>query len=139
MYNSFDTDSILFKILNKSLLKETLTGDIYFDGDRPANSNKEDIVINTITLTQDFHPQMGESNINIYVPDMIVNIEGNQQTVANRIRLKELSIIALTAIKESRLKGVKAIVKWQRTFNEPSIKQHFTNIRISWNIQTNEL
>ena len=135
MKNSFDTDSILYKLLNNSELKMMLTGDIHFQGDRPTDSNKEDIVINTLTLSQDHYPQIGDSNINIYVADNIVTIGGKQQNVANRKRLKELTDKAIEIIRNSEVEGLLINLKWQRTFAEPDIKQHFTNIRVSWNIQ----
>lgn len=135
MKNSFDTDTILYRILRDSPVKEALTGDIYYQGDRPADSDKEDIVINTVTLTQDFYPQLGDSNVNVYVKDSIISIGGKQQRVVNRARLKQLTELAIQAIRDSRLDGLKANLKWQRILQEPDINQTFVNIRISWNIQ----
>lgn len=135
MKNSFDTDTILYRILRDSPVKEALTGDIYYQGDRPADSDKEDIVINTVTLTQDYHPQIGESNVNVYVADNIITVGGKQQRVVNRARLKQLTELAIQAIRDSRLDGLKANLKWQRILQEPDINQTFVNIRISWNIQ----
>ena len=135
MKSSFDTDTILFRVLRDSPVKAAISGDIYFEGDRPADSNKEDVVINTVTLTQDYHPQLGDSNVNVYVPDSIITIGGKQQRVVNRARLKQLTELAIQAIRDSRLDGLKANLKWQRVLQEPEINQSFTNIRISWNIQ----
>lgn len=135
MKSSFDTDTILYRILRDSPVKEALTGDIYYQGDRPADSDKEDIVINTVTLTQDFYPQLGDSNVNVYVKDSIISIGGKQQRVVNRARLKQLTELAIQAIRDSRLDGLKANLKWQRILQEPDINQTFVNIRISWNIQ----
>lgn len=135
MKSSFDTDTILFRVLRDSPVKAAISGDIYYEGDRPADSNKEDIVINTVTLTQDYHPQLGDSNVNIYVPDSIITIGGKQQRVVNRARLKQLTELAIQAIRDSRVKGLKANLRWQRTLQEPDINQTFVNIRISWNIQ----
>ncbi len=136
MKNSFDTDTILYRILRDSPVKEALTGDIYYEGDRPADSDKEDIVINTVTLTQDYHPQIGESNVNVYVADNIITVDGKQQRIPNRVRLKTLTAMVIQAIRESRIEGLKANLKWQRVLQEPDIDQTFTNIRLSWNIQT---
>lgn len=135
MKSSFDTDTILFRILRDSPVMGIISGDIYYEGDRPADSIKEDIVINTVTLTQDYHPQLGDSNVNIFVSDSIITINGKQQRAVNRTRLKQLTELVIQAIRDSRHDGLKANLKWQRTLQEPEINQSFTNIRISWNIQ----
>lgn len=135
MKQSFDTDTILCRILNSSPVKDEISGGIYYQDDRPNDSEKEDIVINTVTLSQDFHPQLGESNINVFVPDKLVTINGKQQRKTDRVRLKELSEIITTAIRNANIKGLKAIIKWQTVLAVHEVNQHFSNIRISWNIQ----
>ena len=42
---------------------------------------------------------------------------------------------AIEIIRNSEIEGLLINLKWQRIFSEPDIKQHFTNIRVSWNIQ----
>ena len=108
---SFDTDSLLYGILSRSPLKAALSGGIYVGDDRPADSMAEDVVINTITLTQEYHPQQGVSNVNVYVSDKAVRIGAKEQFVADRVRLKMLTDMA------------------------DGVRQHFTNVRVSWNIQ----
>lgn len=135
MRSSFDADAILYKLLRDSSVKAEISGGIYYEGDRPADSDKEDIIINTVTLTQDFYPQLGDSNVNVYVKDSIINIGGKQQRVVNRARLKQLTELVIGVIRDSRVKGLKANLRWQRTLQEPDINQTFVNIRISWNIQ----
>lgn len=135
MKSSFDTDAILYKLLRDSSVKAEISGDIYYEGDRPADSDKEDIIINTVTLTQDFYPQLGDSNVNVYVKDSIISIGGKQQRVVNRARLKQLTELVIGVIRDSRVKGLKANLRWQRTLQEADINQTFVNIRISWNIQ----
>lgn len=135
MRSSFDTDAILYKLLRDSSVKAEISGDIYYEGDRPADSDKEDIIINTVTLTQDFYPQLGDSNVNVYVKDSIISIGGKQQRVVNRARLKQLTELVIGVIRDSRVKGLKANLRWQRTLQEADINQTFVNIRISWNIQ----
>lgn len=137
MKTTFDIESILFQILNNSDVKSEITGGIYFAGDRPIDSEKEDIVINTITLTQDFLPQLGNSNVNIYVKDMIVKIENRNQTKANRVRLKELADEVIDVLRYSIVKGLTITVTHQTLMRDMDINQHFINLRLSWNIQTN--
>ena len=69
MKTTFDTDSILYNILLNSPLKNAISGGFYLGEDRPDDSEEEDVVINSIVLSQDYHPQIGTSNVNIYAPD----------------------------------------------------------------------
>ena len=135
MMTTFDTDTILFSLLRDSPVNTAINGGIYVGDDRPDDSMKEDIVVNSISLTQDYLPQIGASNVNIYVPDKNVKIGGKQQLQANRTRLKELSKKAIEALREANITGLKLILGSQIVLEEPSVKQHFVNIRIDWNIQ----
>ena len=67
MKTSFDINTIVYRILNVQTVKNAISGDIYKGDDRPDDSTDEDIVINTISLTQDFLPQIATSNVNVYV------------------------------------------------------------------------
>ena len=135
MKQIFDTDAILFSLLNKSAVKDIINGSIYVSGDRPTGSQKEDIVVDTIFLTQDFHPQIGTSVVNIYVPDGLLKIEGKQQKMANRVRMKELSGKVLEVLREAMTPGLKIFIESQNVLAETAIEQHFVNIRVGWNIQ----
>ena len=132
MKQTYDIESIVYQALrsNQTLVNE-LNGGVYL-GQRPVNSEKEDVVINTIALTQEFKPQLGTSNINIHVADKVVTIGGAQQKVEDRVRLKQLSELVLTTIRAGIVKGMKMVVENQSTLKEPEISQHFVNIRINW-------
>lgn len=136
MKTTFDTDAILFDLLSKSPVKNAISGGIYVGDDRPDNSTDEDIVVNSITLTQDYLSQIGTSNVNIYVADSNKKIKGKQQLKANRTRLKSLSEKAMEVLRGARITGLKLIPTSQVTLAEPDVKQHYVNIRIEWNIQT---
>jgi len=136
MKQTFDTDSILYGLLFNSPVKNAISGGIYVGDDRPSDSTNEDIVVNSISLTQDFLPQIGTSNVNIFVSDKDVKIGGKQQVKANRVRLKALSDKVMEALRGANITGLKLILESQATLEEPSVKQHYVNIRISWNIQT---
>lgn len=136
MKTTFDTDAILFSLLQNSPVKNAINGGIYVGDDRPNDSDKEDIVVNSIDLTQDYLPQIGTSNVNIFVPDKNVKIAEKQQLQAKRTRLKELSAMAMKTLRGANITGLKLILGSQTVLEEPSVKQHFVNIRIDWNIQT---
>lgn len=137
MKTTFETDTLLFSLLRESPVSAAINGGIYVGDDRPDDSVKEDIVVNSIDLTQDYLPQIGTSNVNIFVPDKVVTIGGKQQLKANRTRLKELSNMAIATLRNANITGLKLILVNQTILAEPSVNQHFTNIRINWNIQTN--
>jgi len=135
MKTSFDTDSILFGILTGSPVKNAISGGIYVGDDRPDGSQDEDIVINSIYLTQDFHPQIGTSNVNIYVSDVEVKIGNRKQLKSNRVRLKALLEMTMDTLRMAKIPGLLFTIESQNILAETGINQHFANIRISWNIQ----
>lgn len=132
MKTAFDTNGILFRLLHGNT---SANGGVYVEDDRPDNSEKEDIVVNSIDLGQDALPQVGTSNINVYVPDIEVKIGGKMQVQANRPRLKSITDEVLALVRESRIEGLKIVVMNHTMMNEPNMKQHFSNIRVDWNIQ----
>ncbi|MCM1168789.1 MAG: hypothetical protein NC324_02520 [Bacteroides sp.] len=131
MKSAFDTDAILFGLLNGKMSNK---GGIYVGDTRPENSTDEDIVINTIDLWTDVPPQIGTSNVNIYVQDTSKSINGRLQVSANRQRLQALADEAVSIIRSAVIKGLAAIPVHMTIMAEPDIKQHFVNIRIEWNI-----
>lgn len=133
MMQTFDTDNIIYDLLKGSALNTEITGDI-FTGERPDDSLKEDVVINTITTSQDLSPQKAVSNVNIYVSDIDVKISGKNQKKANRKRLKELSEITSAILRSAKIEGLLILITNQATINEPGANQHFVNLRIEWNI-----
>lgn len=131
---SFDTDDILFKVLTTSEeLKCSLSGGIYVQGERPDNSGIEDVVINTIVLNRE-KPQNGTSNINIHVPDLKLKINKQDQRKADRERLRELTALVLKILKAAQVEGLTFWVETETVIKEPAISEHYTNLRINWNI-----
>jgi len=132
MKQTYDIEAIAFQALraNQTLVSE-LSGGVYL-GQRPLNSDKEDVVINTIAMTQEFKPQLATSNINIHVPDRTVTIGGVQQQVEDRARLKAIAAIVLSTVRGVKLPSMKMVVESQNTQREADISQHFVNIRINW-------
>lgn len=129
----FDTDGILFGLLNG---KTSIKGGVYVGDDRPEDSTEEDIVVNTIDLEADALPQIGTSNINIYVSDTSKRVKGKMQISENRQRLDAIHQEVMKIVRNAVLPGMKIIPKGATIMNEPNTKQHFVNIRIDWNIQT---
>lgn len=132
MKQTFDTDKILFQLLNGSTeLKSVITGGVYID-ERPFGSSLEDVVVNTIALTQEYAPQLGTSNVNIHVSDMDVLIGGTTQKKVNRERLHTISEIVMSTLRASNIEGLSLTVTGQTKIAEPEINQHYVNIRVDW-------
>lgn len=131
---SFDTDDILFTILNASEeLKEAISGGIYVQGERPDNSEGEDIVINNIVINHNY-PQGGTSNVNIHVEDLKLKIKGQEQRKADRERLRFLTDKVVRILKTANIQGLTFWIENETVIKEPSVFQHYTNLRINWNI-----
>ena len=62
----FDAKQWIYELLNVSSVKTSISGKIY-KNKRPAESTKEDIVINSILMDNEFL-QDGTFNVNCYVP-----------------------------------------------------------------------
>jgi len=136
MKQTFDTDKILFSLLKyDSFIAAAITGGVYRMS-RPLNSELEDIVVNTIVLSQEFLPQIGTSNINIHVKDMSVNIGGVRQLMPDLERLESLSELVLATLRGANIQGLTISVENQTTIAVNDINQHFVNIRINWNIHS---
>lgn len=135
MKTSFELEQTLYRTLNVSAIKNAISGGIFLGDTRPMDSENEDITINTITVSTDTCPQTATSNVNIHVSDVETKVNGKVHMVANRIRLKALSDKVLNQLRTTQLTGMKIVPMMMSTIDEPSIHQHYMNIRVDWNIQ----
>lgn len=134
MITTFDIDEIMYRLLVDAGIGFAIEGGIYHQGGRPTDSDVEDIVINHISLTMDVIPQTAVTNVNIYVPDDKLNLGGRVMAMANENRLKQLSEIVMDAINRQPVKGVVFRIENMSVLEEPSIEQHYANIRVYWTI-----
>ncbi len=133
MRTTFDTNEILYDLFKNNRIGNN--GGCYEEGDRPQGSQEEDVTFNTITLTQDHYPQIGRSNVNIYVPDKYVSIKGKKQHKQNKQKLKTLSVEAMEVLRQAKTPGLKLVIEGQKVLNFNEIEQHCVNISLFWNIQ----
>lgn len=133
--SSIDTDDILYKIIAEAVTsgKVSISGGVFVQGERPDDSEAEDIVINTITIT-DEKPQTGTSNVNIFAPDKKVKIRGREQRKADRERLREIGNAVKDHLKAQNVADLEYWIESDTTIKEIEVKQHYRNLRISWNI-----
>lgn len=135
MKQTFDLDEILYRLLNgNSDLKSSISGSIYL-GQRPDGSEKEDIVVSTISLTQEYIPQIATSNINVHVSDLLQSVEGKQMKFENRVRIKAITEKVLTIIRNSKFEDITVYLEAQNVIREPNIFQSYSNIRLNWLIR----
>ena len=106
-----------------------ISGGVYTAGERPANSDAEDIVINNINFDHST-PRRGISNINIHVPDIVVTIDGIQQRKTNRDRLNAIAQTVQTVIDSTTLRGVSLRIDTTQVFAEEN--EHYLNMRCNW-------
>ena len=102
-------------------------------GERPDDSEAEDIVINTITVTGE-KPQTGTSNVNIFVADKKVKIRGREQRKADRERLRIIGDALFAYLDAQNVADLEYWIESDTTIKEIEVKQHYRNLRISWNI-----
>lgn len=133
--SSIDTDDILYQLIAKAVREGviTISGGVYPQGERPDDSTKEDIVINTITVTHE-KPQTGTSNVNIYAADKKVRIGGKEQTKADRERLREIGDALTEFLDAQNVRDLEFWLEADVVIKELEVKQHYRNLRISWNI-----
>lgn len=133
--SSIDTDDILFKIVSEAVTsgKVVINGGVFTQGERPDDSEAEDIVINTITVTHD-KPQTGTSNVNIYAKDLKQRIKGKEQRKADRERLRTIGNALVAYLDAQNIADLEYWIESDIVIKELEVNQHYRNIRISWNI-----
>lgn len=133
--SSIDTEDILFKIVSEAVTsgKVVINGGVFTQGERPDDSEAEDIVINTITVTHD-KPQTGTSNVNIYAKDLKLRIKGKEQRKADRERLRTIGDALVAYLDAQNIADLEYWIESDIVIKELEVNQHYRNIRISWNI-----
>lgn len=126
MYDIFDATEMLFKALNIPEITNAISGELC-NGGRPLNSQKEDIVVNTITITTITKPQLATSNINIHVKDIEVG-------KPNTKRLKDISRIVRKVFESNQFIGKSVYISDLGMLQESERKEHYVNLRIQWRI-----
>ena len=130
--SSIDTDDILFKIVSEAVTsgKVVINGGVFTQGERPDDSEAEDIVINTITVTHD-KPQTGTSNVNIYAKDLKLRIKGKEQRKADRERLRTIGDALVAYLDAQNIADLEYWIESDIVIKELEVNQHYRNIRIT--------
>ena len=134
---SQDLETIIYKMLNVSAIKDVINGGIYKEAFRPTNSGKIDICVNVLTLTQE-NPQIGIANINIYVQDKKQTINTVENYIPNSTLIKSITDVVIGVINNSlnnpEYRNIGFTVINQKTYpnQDNEIKEHFQNIQVKF-------
>lgn len=134
MIRTFDLDKMMYRLLVESGVEDYISGGVYMQGERPVDSEMEDIMISHISLTMDAIPQTAYTNVNIYAGDVIANVGGKAMNVVDRERLDSISDVVVKAIEGCRTPGIALRVENMTLVKDGQINQHYVNIRVYWTI-----
>jgi len=99
---------------------------------RPRNSQKEDIVV-SVLANMNGQKQVATANVNIYVPDLIINDQAEEDT----IRTAELCKLAESLFEVFRGDDFRASLLEQRVYEVDGADVHVINNKIEYK-QINE-
>ncbi|MBT0534098.1 hypothetical protein J5300_07370 [Riemerella anatipestifer] len=119
----------ILDLLLRAKVNEFINGQIYKDN-RPVNSNKEDIVINSLTMTNQML-QNGVFNINCYVPKKSVTVSGITQLHKDNKRLKEIADKVYAVLNDVWENDYNLDVETHQDFEEQN--ENYYNFRVQLN------
>ena len=99
MRSNLEQIDIVYNRLKDSTLDDSITGSICKNV-RPFASVLEDVVINSLA-TVNTQLQKGVMNVNIHVPNLLVNVSGgSNQSTPDHNRINALTLIAIGLLKD---------------------------------------
>ena len=131
MKTDIDIKDEMYKHIKGSALAKEVNGQLRKTL-RPANSNKEDIVI---SMLSNVNGQIQEAyiNVNVYVPDVL----RDNQAEANTPRLRPLSKLSHDVLKVGYGASYRFVLESQRVLEVEGRDEHLINNRIIYK-QCNE-
>lgn len=130
MRSVFDAIDDVYQVLRTSQLKTAVTGGLY-KLQRPDDSTKEDIVINSLPIVAGDVDQC-VINVNVYIPDLQISIAGKPQTQPDFARMKQLTDYGKLVLEEYTSQTFRFFIDNIGVFREQSINQHYINFRLSY-------
>jgi hypothetical protein len=129
MITTLDIVDIGWDRLHGGILSQTITGGVY-KHERPINSDKEDVVINSLPINNS-QMQSGVFNVNIHVPNLVLNINGNIDTTQpNHERIKQLTALAIVELTDVWLNDYNFDVQQQNVIQDTN--DTYSNIRLDF-------
>ena len=127
MKNSYNIVDILVGVLQAEDFG--ITGKVYRQGERPVDSKKEDLVVNTLPVSNQ-QIQRSVANINAHVPNRKIVINGVGNSQPNLTRLEAITSLVCAAVDEQYFETYWFFVQQQSTFAEE--QETYSNIRIEF-------
>ncbi|MDO5106027.1 hypothetical protein [Capnocytophaga sp.] len=124
-----EIEADIYKIVKNSILKSAVSGDVFLDGLRPENSDKEDVIVSFMTGIFDIFHQEGKVNINVYVPDK----ESSGILRKNTLRCREIERVCQVFCDTLQTDGYQfRLGRMIQVFNEKAINQHYVNVQLNF-------
>lgn len=112
-------------------IESEIDGDIYRV--RPMNSKQSDIVVNALPIDNE-QLQSGILNVNIHVPNLVVNVNSVQDnSQPDTEKMEAITEKVIAAIDEVWDADYSFHVQQQMVFEEPAFNEHYSNIRVEFN------
>lgn len=134
MITNYDIDKKLYASLKErfEMPQTPVPGMVYvnggvYNGDRPLNSESEDMTVRTISVVGDGFPQEAVTNVNVYVADVA---EQNGGYVRNGKRLETLSKAVADYIETLSYPNMAVAVDTIAEVDLESVNQHYVNLRL---------
>lgn len=125
MRTTLDAISIIFKVLKQDVSSQ-ISGDIY-KLVRPLNSVKEDIIINALPVSEGLLQELA-LNINCYVPDIEVNVNGQVEKFPDTKRMNEVALLVIEAVEDVSNDDNHFFVTNQAVIQDQA--GHYVNLRL---------
>ncbi|MDP2234967.1 MAG: hypothetical protein Q8J88_00915 [Bacteroidales bacterium] len=130
MKTNFDAIDAIWKRLTAQQIATAISGEIY-KLQRPFNSDKEDIVINALPITETI-PQECVVNVNCYVPNLIVKVKGQETKMPDTVRIKQISDLVLSKLENVAEATFHYFVTNQAVLANESGNEYYSNIRLTF-------
>lgn len=128
MISDIEVKDNLYRFIKGSVLEYAVTG-VLSKTVRPKNSDKEDIVISVIS---NMSGQIQEiyANVNIYVKDLSITMDGQTQNEMNVTRCRELCRLAFDLLEVGSGEDFRFEIESQRVITVDDIQHHVINNKI---------
>lgn len=131
MKTPLDLIDALYDLVNVSDVQAAmLSGDI-FKNVKPDNYTGECVVINSLPIVG-LQMQRGYANVNIYAPNLKLNIQGQpDNSQPNTDRIKAISAAVVPIVEDAVANGSLFFIDSMTLYSEDNNREHFLNIRIA--------
>lgn len=122
----------LYGVIKDSALKTLVNGDLY-KGERPTESDKEDIVLVPLVVSGS-DKQIGICNVNIYVKKQSVKVSGRDSILPNTKRIKQITDVATPLLKLNSEPNLTCWIDNMVEIDQPDTRQTLINYRIEFRL-----